>query len=439
MSLLKLFKSHRVAYVVIYGGAAALLAGALWLAWQYVEPAPPDTVTIAAGGPNGAYFKYARQYAEYFEQEGIKLNILETGGSVDNLGRMAEPDSGVDAAFMQGGIATPADYPDLRSLGSLYYEPLWIFYRYGLRVTNLFELEGKKIAIGAPGSGTNHLIRHLLKENGVMPDNTTLLEEGGPDVVSRLLKRDLDALFVVGGVDSRIVQTLTKPGVKAHLLSLRRAEAYARSHHFLTRLVLPEGALSLAEDLPPMDVSMLAPTANLVVHEDLHPAIKYLFMLAAREIHHKGDVFSLPGSFPNGDKALFPLTPEAESFYQKGPPLLMRYLPYTLAVNMERLKILLIPLLTLLYPLFKITPPAFRWQIRRRIFKWYKRLRKLDVRAYEATTPEEAAAIREELRVMDKMVMETSVPLSYSDAIYSLRIHMNLIRTRLKDKFGDAA
>ena len=439
MNLLKLFKSHRVAYVVIYGGAAALLAGALWLAWQYVEPAPPDSVTLAAGGPNGAYFKYARQYAEYFEEQGIRLNILETGGSVDNLARMSSPDSGVDAAFMQGGIATPEEHPDLRSLGSLYYEPLWIFYRHGLRVTNLFELEGKKIAIGAPGSGTNHLIRKILTENGVVPNNTVFLEEGGPDVVSRLLKGEVDAMFVVGGVDSRIVQALTEPGVKVHLLSLRRAEAYARSHHFLQRLVLPEGALSLAEDLPPADVNMLAPTANLVVREDLHPAIKFLFLLAAREIHNKGDVFSLPGTFPNGDKALFPLTPEAETFFQKGPPLLMRYLPYTLAVNMERLKILLIPLLTLLYPLFKITPPAFRWQIRRRIFKWYKRLKKLDVRAYEATTAEEAAAIREELRTMDKMVMETSVPLSYSDAIYSLRIHMNLIRTRLKDKFGDAA
>jgi TRAP transporter TAXI family solute receptor len=439
MNLLKIIKSHRVAYVVIYGGAAALLAGALWLAWQYVQPAPPKSVTLAAGGPNGAYFKYAREYAEYFEKEGIKLNILETGGSVDNLARMAEPDSGVDAAFMQGGIATPAEYPDLRSLGSLYYEPLWIFYRYGLRMTNLFQLEGKKVAIGAPGSGTNHLIRRLLDENGVSPDNTTLLEEGGPDVVARLLKKKVDAMFVVGGVDSPIVKALTEPGVKVHLLTLRRAEAYARSHHYLKRLVLPEGALSLSEDLPSADVNMLAPTANLVVREDLHPAIKFLFLLAARDIHRKGDVFSLPGTFPNGDKALFPLTPEAETFFEKGPPLLMRYLPYALAVNLERLKILLIPLLTLLYPLFKVTPPAFRWQIRRRIFKWYKRLKKLDVRAYEATTPEEAAAIREELNVMDKMVMETSVPLSYTDAIYSLRIHMNLIRTRLKDKFGDAA
>ena len=358
---------------------------------------------------------------------------------MDNLARMAASGSEVDAAFMQGGIASPADYPDLRSLGSLYYEPLWIFYRYRLSVTNLFQLEGKKVAIGTPGSGTNHLIRRLLDENGVSPGNTTLLEEGGPDVVSRLLKGKVDAMFMVGGVGSPIVQALIRPGVKAHLLSLRRAEAYARSHHFLQRLILPEGALSLSEDLPPADVNMLAPTANLVVREDLHPAIKFLFLLAAREIHHQGDVFSLPGTFPNGKKALFPLTPEAEAFYENGPPLLMRYLPYTLAVNLERLKILLIPLLTLLYPLFKVTPPAFRWQIRRRIFKWYKRLKKLDVRAYEATTPEEAAAIREELRIMDKKVMETSVPLSYSDAIYSLRIHMNLIRNRLKDKFGEQA
>lgn len=437
--MFRFLKSHRIAYFTIYGGAVILLAGALWLAWQYVEPAPPSTVTLAAGSPTGAYSKYARQYAEFFKREGIELKILETKGSLDNLARMTASESKVDAGFMQGGIATPEDHPNLRSLGSLYYEPLWIFYRDGLHVTNLFELEGKKVGIGAPGSGTNHIIRSMLQDNGVLPDNTTLIEEGAAELAPRLVKGEVDVLFVVAGVDSRVIESLTRPGVKVHLLSLNRAEAYARSHHFLKRLVLPEGALSLAEDVPPNDVNMLAPTANLVVRETLHPAIKYLFLLAARDIHRRGDVFSLPGSFPNGKKVLFPLTSEAESFYKKGPPLLMRYLPYTLAVNLERLKVLLIPLLTLLYPLFKVTPPAYRWQIRRRIFKWYKRLKKLDMDAYDVTTREGASALLEELQSMDKMVLETSVPLSYTDAIYSLRIHISLIQNRLKGMYEDLA
>ncbi len=315
--MLKLFKSHIVTSVVVYGSAAILLAGALWLAYQYVEPAPPSKVTLAAGGPNGAYFKYARQYAEYFAKQGIQLEIIQTKGSMDNLARMAAPDSTVAAAFMQGGITTPKEHPDLRSLGSLYYEPLWIFYRNGLKVKNLFELERRKVAIGAPGSGTNHIIRRILEENGVTPDNTTLIEKSADDVVPELVKGKVDVLFVVAGIKSRIIESLSQPGVKVNLLSLNRAEAYARSHHYLKRLVLPEGAINLAEDLPDHDVIMLAPTANLVVREDLHPAIKYLFLLAARDIHRQGDLFALPDSFPNGDGLLFPLTSEAESFYKK--------------------------------------------------------------------------------------------------------------------------
>ncbi|WP_419786473.1 TAXI family TRAP transporter solute-binding subunit [Pseudodesulfovibrio sp.] len=436
MLLLKYLKSHFFMSVVVYGVAAAILAGALWFAYQYVEPAPPSTVTIAAGGRNGAYYKYATQYAEFFAKQGITLKILETKGAMDNLARMAAPDSEVDVAFMQGGIATPAQYPQLRSLGSLYYEPLWIFYRRGLKVANLNELHKLRVAIGPEGSGTNQIIRRLLDENGVTDENARFVEEDTSKSVPDLIHGRLDVLFVVAGIDSRVIETLSREGTRVRMLSLGRAEAYARSHHFLKRLVLPQGAINLAEDLPRENVYMLAPTANLVVREGLHPALEYLFLLAAREIHRQGDVFALPGEFPSAEGLLFPLTGEAENFYKKGPPLLMRWLPYTLAVNLERLKVLLIPLLTLLFPLFKITPPAFRWQIRRRIFKWYKRLKKLDLAAYEAKTSEEAEDLLVQLEEMDKLVLETSVPLSYVDAIYSLRIHINYIRSRMKEKLA---
>ena len=434
--MFKFLKSHFVGSLAVYAVAAAVLAGALWLAWQYVEPAPPSTVTIAAGGRTGAYFKYAAQYEAFFAREGITLNILETKGSMDNLARLSDPESGVDAAFMQGGIATPEEHPDLRSLGSLYYEPLWIFHRRGIRAKSLNALKGLKVGIGSEGSGTNFVIRELLAENGINAKNAALVEEDTDKSVPALLNGKLDVLFVVAGIGSRAVEALGSSD-KADLLSLKRAEAYARSHHYLTRLVLPEGAMNLADNLPRRDVNLLAPRANLVVRDGLHPALEYLFLLAAREVHRKGDVFSLPGSFPNDEGLLFPLTGEAENFYRKGPPLLMRYLPYTLAVNLERLKVLLIPLLTLLFPLFKITPPALRWQIRRRVLKWYKRLKKLDLRAYEATTRGEGEAVLSELEKMDKLVLETSVPLSYADAIYSLRLHINYIRTRTKAKLDE--
>ncbi|QJB55868.1 TAXI family TRAP transporter solute-binding subunit [Pseudodesulfovibrio sp. zrk46] len=429
--MLKILKSHLLMSALVYGGAIITLAAALWIAWQYADPAPPTKVTIAAGSPTGAYFKYARQYAEYFAKQGIELEIIETNGSMDNLERMSAADSKVDAAFMQGGIATPEQHPDLRSLGSLYYEPLWVFYRKDLKVKKISDMKGLRIAIGPEGSGTNFVISRILSENGIEKDNTKLMEVGAATAIPALRKDEIDVLFLIAGVKSKVIETLSDPSDNIELMSFDRAEAYSRSHHYLQRLILPHGALDLANDLPSKDISMLAPTANLVVRDDIHAAIKYLFLLAAADIHMKGDIFAMPGTFPNNKGLLFPLTDEAASFYKNGAPFLMRFLPYALAVNLERLKILLIPLLTLLYPLFKVTPPAYRWQIRRRIFKWYKHLKELDIEAYDITTLEQAQNMRARLEELDRQVMETSVPLSYSDYIYSLRLHVHLIQDRL--------
>jgi len=436
--MFKFLKSHLVMSALVYGGAIVSLLAALWVAYQYVDPAPPSKVVIASGGPTGAYFKYARQYAEYFAKQGIELEIIETRGSMDNLARISDPESGVDAAFMQGGITTPEQHPDLRSLGSLYYEPLWVFYRNGLKVKKLTDIKGMRVAIGSKGSGTNYVISRILHENGITENNVKLVEVGAATAIPAMRKGEMDVMFIIAGVESKVIETLSDPNDNIRLMSFGRAEAYARSHHYLQRLVLPHGALNLAKDLPSKDINMLAPTANLVVKEDLHPAIKFLFLLAADEIHMQGDIFAMPGAFPNEKALLFPLTDEAESFYKKGPPLLMRYLPYSLAVSLERLKILLIPLLTMLYPLFKVTPPAYRWQIRRRIFKWYKHLKELDMEAYDISTREAAENMLARLEILDRQVMETSVPLSYSDYIYSLRIHVHLIQDRLgKLDFGE--
>lgn len=429
--MLKFLRSHHTTSVLIYGGAIIVLLGALWVAYQYVDPLPPSKVTIAAGSPSGAYTHYARQYAEIFAEQGVELEIIETNGSMDNLARMSGEGTTVDAAFMQGGITTPADHPDLRSLGSLYYEPLWVFYNKRLKLGTLADLKGKRVAIGAEGSGTHHVISELLVKNNITPDGTTLLNMGSAEAVPALLSGEIDVMFIIAGVQSRVIKTMSQQDSVA-LFSFDRAEAYARSHHFLRRLVLPRGAISLADDLPGSDINLLAPTANLVVRDDMHAAIKFLFLLAADKVHSKGDIFAQPEAFPNDEALLFPLSDEAASYYKNGPPFLMRFLPYSLAINMERLKILLIPLLTLLYPLFKVTPPAYRWQIRRRIFKWYKHLKELDQEAYDITTREDAERMLEQLENLDRSVLDTSVPLSYTDYIYSLRIHIRLIQTRLE-------
>lgn len=435
--LVKFLKSHQLMQFIIYGVAASVLGGALWITFQFVDPLPPSKVSIISGGPHGAYFGYAKQYADYFAKQGYELEVLQSKGSMDNLAQMAEPESTIAAALMQGGITTPEEHPGLESLGSLYYEPVWLFHKKRLRLKTLSGLKGKRIAIGSDGSGTAHLVRTLLAENGITDKTSTLLLEGASQASEELLSGKIDALFTIAGINSATVKKLAAETKKVTMYSFARAETYARTHHYLKKLTLPPGGIDLIGDLPAKEVTLIAPTANLVVREDLHAAIKYLFLLAAAEVHGKGDMFARPGQLPNGQAALFPVGDEAESFYKNGPPFLMRYLPFQLAITVERLKILLIPLLTLLFPLFKITPPAYRWQIRRRIFKWYKQLKDLDTKAYELTDKDEARKMLHQLEEMDKMVLETSVPLSYTDYIYSLRLHIRMIQRRMEKMVGE--
>lgn len=424
--------SHQLMSVIIYGLAIGILAGALWFTYQHVQPLPPSSVTIASGGPGGSYYGHADMYADYFADKGYELNVLETKGSMNNLELLTDPESDVQAALMQGGIADSDAYPGLESLGSLYYEPVWAFHRKKLNFNTLADLKGLKIAIGAEGSGTNHLIRELLDENGITDDVATLIEAGAGTATPMLLDGKIDVLFTIAGVQSDAIRALIEADDKVLPYSFVRAEAYTRTQHYLQKLVLPRGSIDMINDLPRHDITLLAPTANLVIRDTLHPAIRYLFLLAATDEHGMGDVFAKPGLFPNGKALLFPLADEAANYYKSGPPFLMRYMPFQIAITVERLKILLIPLLTLLFPLFKITPPAYRWQIRRRIFKWYKHLKKLDTEAYEMTSPEGAKRMLAQLERLDRKVMETSVPLSYTDYIYSLRIHIRMIEERLK-------
>jgi TRAP transporter TAXI family solute receptor len=423
---------------IIYGAAIGVLALALWVTFQFVKPLPPGKVVMVTGGEGGAYYDFGEQYADFFKEHGFELEVRASKGSMDNLAIVGDPESGVKAAFMQGGITTPEEHPGLESLGSLYFEPVWLFTSKRLRIKTLADLKGRRIAVGTEGSGTSHLVLQLLAENGVTAETASLLSESADRAIPELLGRKIDALFVIAGVNSQAVRTLSEAHAKVDLYSFRRAETYVRTHRYLEKLTLPQGGVDLPRDLPAHDVTLLAPTANLVVGEDLHPALKYLFLLAAAKIHGQGDMFAATNQFPNGKAVLFPLSDEAKNFYKSGPPFLMRYLPFQAAITVERLKILLIPLLTLLFPLFKITPPAYRWQIRRRIFKWYKELKKLDMHAYDLTDPDEARAMLDELEQMDRLVLETSVPLSYTDYIYSLRLHIRMIRQRLERTAGRA-
>ena len=418
-------------HIKTFGPAILVALAGFFIAWQFVNPAPPDTITIATGQPGGAYVLFAERYREILAREDITLNILETAGSVENLRLLEQDPHSIDIAFLQGGSAARPHAENLVSLASLYYEPLWVFYRGTDELTRINQLQYKRLAIGEPGSGTRSVTQTLLQENGLDDGQVTGLPVGGEAAVSALLEGKADAAFLVASVESPLVQQLLRtPGIR--LMSFERAEAYTRQHHFLSRITLPEGVIDLQENIPPRDTALLAATANLVTHEDFHPALVGLLLQAAEEIHGGGSLFAAPDTFPNQQNLEFPLDSGARRYFRFGPPFLQRFLPFWTANLIDRIKIMVIPLLALLIPLMKVMPPTYRWQVRKKIYRWYSELQALDFEHPEALPAETISATVQKLDDIEEEVRKVKVPLSYSDELYNLRLHIEMVRNKLR-------
>jgi TRAP-type uncharacterized transport system substrate-binding protein len=420
-----------------------LLAGA----YLVLQPAPPKRVVLATGPEQSAYAEFGKRYAQQLKRYGIEVVLEPTRGSLENLRALRDPKRNVDLGFVQGGSSSAARAVDedrsgvpLVSLGSLFYEPVWLFYREEAArrlpqrtLAELAQLQGWRVNLGARGSGTPGLLKKLLAANGIDRDS---LKPAGLDLtpaVVALLGGELDALAFASAPESPMVQMLLQtPGVK--LFEFPRAEAYARRLPFLTPVVLPQGIADLARDVPAHDVPLLAPTTSLVAREGTHPALVQLFVQAAHRIHGGAGWMARAGRFPTAQSTEFPLAPEAERYYRNGPPLLQRYLPFWLANLIDRMWVVLITIIAAVIPLSRIVPPLYEFRVRRRIFRWYRQLRDIESRLAAGAAP--AAGLLEELDKLDVRAAHIAVPLSYTDELYNLRSHIALVRGRLRVSSG---
>jgi TRAP-type uncharacterized transport system substrate-binding protein len=424
---LKLLSWRDIVFVAL--PSLLLIVGAFWMAAQFIKPAPPDQLIISTGGESGAYQRFAARYKDVLARYGIALVAKPSAGSPENLERLRNAEFEVDAAFIQGGTARLGEEDELVSLGDMYYEPLWIFYREAaLRGGNrVLDLKGKRVAIGGAGSGTHHLAMELLAANGLDAKNTKLIELGGLSLVESMQKSEVDAVFVVGPTQSSLVWALLyTPGVG--LMSLAHAEAYTRRFPHLARLVLPRGAIDLTLDIPPHDTQLVSPMATLLVREDTHPALIDLLMQAASEVHGAPGVFQKPGEFPRAGHSEFPMSKEAERYYKSGKPFLQRYLPFWAATLIDRMVVMLVPLLAVLVPLFKFAPQIYGWRVRSRIYRRYGELKFLENELNEDPGQRSRAEWMEKLDAIEKDASGIRTPLTFSDMLYTLRGHIDLVR-----------
>lgn len=426
--------------VVYFTGAAMALIGLLiWLLTSYISPAPPKKIDMTTGAVDGASHQFALKYQSYLRANGVTLELKPSTGALQNLDRL---NAGMPVGFVQGGLGllsidpqkTDQDTP-LRSLGVVGYEPIWLFSTsseaFKTLDKGLQSLAGKKVAIGAEGSGTRKVALDLLQSYGVSAANATLSPEGGMAAAEALLGKALDAIIIIGAPQTPAVQLLlTRPEVR--LVSLAHAEGITRRLPYMSLVTLKAGSVDPLRDLPSEDVNLLTTTANLVVRDDLHPALAYLLLEAARDVHKGATLLNKPAEFPNPRGTDFPLADEAQRYYKDGRPFLQRYLPYWAANALQRLLLILVPLLAIAIPALKTIPGLLDFKNNNRLYRRYEILlkmeRELRTRQLNADEIKQATAA---LDTIESEIGATKFPLDFADRIYTLRQHVSYVRAQL--------
>ena len=425
--------SHLRDFVKVYWPLVAVAFLGLIIAFMVMDPAPPKEIRFAAGSPGGAYHAYAERYQRLLAEQGVKVDLVDTAGSVENL-RLLD-DGEVDVALVQGGLASDHDREMLRSLGGLFPEPLWVFVRNGTGINSFGDLRGYRFAIGAQGSGTRTLALQLQGEFGGNWPASAQLTPSGTEAADALLAGQVDAAAFAASVEAPYVQTLLRnPGVR--LLPFERAPALARRLDALSAVTLLRGVVDIGADIPSTDVPLVAPVAQLVIRKDLHPAIESLLIDSAVAIHDDGSLISDAGSWPNPDATDLPVSSQARRYYRDGPSFLRRYFSFGLANFLDRAWVLAIPLLTLLFPLVRAAPPIYRWRVRRKIYVWYKDIRDLERRGRASPSQDERAQIISKLEDLQEEIGTVEVPLSYTDDLYRLRSHVEFVKQLVMNPKG---
>ena len=466
------YREHARDFIAEYWLVLLAVAIAIALGVRYVNPAPPNQFVISTGADEGAFNLYAERYKKVLARDGVDLVLRPSTGAAQNLARLLDDKAGVSAGFIQGGLVSDGNAPELvdrlYSLGSVYYEPLWIFARTEARhpaeggasekatptlrenargkpassstrtasaatpavPTRLTELKGQRIAIGRAGGGTRALALRLLTPSGVTETNSTLLPLSGQAAANALLVGKADAALFLTTLDTpHILVLLATPGIA--LINLDQTNAITRNFPFLHRLILPHGSFDLERNLPPEDVQLLAPTVVLAVRSDLHPALATLLLKAASEVHGHASLLQKDNEFPADRDSELPLSPDAARYYKSGPPFLQKYLPFWAATWVDRMFFILLPIFAVLIPVTKFAPMIYSWRIRSKVYHWYGELKFLEGQLRNNPASAKLPSYLERLDWIEDQVNRIRLPLAFSNHVYFLREHIELVRNAI--------
>ena len=419
-------------------GLAAILCivGTSWFALEYFVPAPPAEFTIVTGSPNQTYEAIGKRYREILARSHVMVEVRNTPGAVENLKLLNDPKSGIQVGLVQGGVGNGDKSPDLLSLGRVTYQFFWIFYRGTETWDDVRQLKGKRIALGLEGSGGRVLAEDILRLGGVNSNNTTLLAHTVPEATKALNSGKIDAMFLTIAADLPLLHSLlNNPDLR--LMSLARAEALPRIYPYLVRLVVPQGLFDWEKNIPATEVTIVATTFNVMVRKDFHPALIGLLAQAMVETHGRPGIFQQAGEFPTLTDPEYPVSEIARDFYKDGPSFLNRYLPFWMTSYAKRTIAVLVAAFAIVLPLFNYVPRLYRWFIRERVLKLYRRLRIIEQGLHTELTTPQVIGLQHDLENIERSVSILGVPNRFSDLFFSLKVHIDLTRTRLASRLAE--
>jgi len=427
--------------VIMMAGISFLVIATIFtIVWSF-HSAPPSKLTITAGPKGSMFERYAERYQEILKLHGVKLVILLSEGSVENLKRLNDKMFKVDIGFVQSGIVKNVDPEGLVALGSVSYEPLYLFYRNQRTMELISELKGKKLAIGEIGSGTHKLSLQLLSVNGIKPGEATqLLYLDSHEAANEMIKGSVDAVFLMGDSVSRDKIRLLLTTHDIRLFSFKQAEAYTRHSfsqagtseqqaNYLHKLDLPMGAIDFGENIPPSDITLIGPSIELVARKNLHPALSDLLLEAATEVHYGAGMLKKRGEFPIFMEEDFTSSSDAKRFYKSGQSFLYRELPFWVASLINRILFVLLPLIVIFPSVIRGIPALYKWRIRLKVFGWYRELLDIEQKLVKAR-PEQRVMLLSELDHIEARVNK-KVPTSFADQFYALRGYIHFVRGRV--------
>ena len=406
-----------------------VLLAAVWV----VRSAPPRTLVLTSGPAGSSFQRYADSYQKLLATHGVTLEVHPSDGSLDNLQQLQTANSTVDIGFLQSGLAKDANVNGLVSLGSIAYQPLWVFYRSPTTITRLAELAGLRVAVGATGSGTRALALALLSANGITGPPTTLLDLDADAAAAGLLEGKLDAVFLMGDSASRQTLRSLIRGTDVQLYNFAQADAYIRRYPYLNKMRLPEGSFDLGKNLPTQDVILVGPTVELVARKGLHSALSDLLLEVAQEIHGKAELLQRRGEFPAAIDHEIPISDDAQRFYKSGKTFLYRAIPsFWIANLLNRLLVAIVPLLLVVIPALRFFPVLYRWSIQLRIYRCYRPLLRLEREAFGPLTRTRVQELLEQIHEVENAVSHVRVPASFASQFYELQGHLAFVRRRLE-------